>query len=51
MITHDIKNNQYETIFIKPEAISRAPICNGINRLLKVPLNPAVKTKKTIIVP
>ena len=22
----------------KPEAISRAPICNGIKRLLKVPL-------------
>ena len=47
----DIKNNQYEIILRKPDAISLAPICNGINRLLNVPLNPAVKTKKTIIVP
>ena len=38
-------------MFIKPEAISRAPICNGIKRLLKVPLKPAVSTKNTIIVP
>ena len=35
----------------KPDAMSRAPICSGINRLLKVPLSPAVKTKNTIIVP
>ena len=34
-----------------PDAISLAPICNGINKLLKVPLKPAVRTKKTIIVP
>src|SRR5690606_41359286 len=51
MIIADKKNNQYETIFKKPEAISRAPICNGINRLLNVPLKPAVNKKNTIIVP
>jgi len=51
MITLERKNNQKEIIFNKPEAISRAPICSGIKRLLKVPLNPAVNTKKTIMVP
>ena len=51
MITLDKKNNQNEIIFNKPEAISRAPICNGIKRLLKVPLKPAVNTKNTIMVP
>ncbi|MCY1368690.1 hypothetical protein D9M69_556880 [compost metagenome] len=51
MITLERKNNQYDIIFINPEAISRAPICNGIKRLLNVPLKPAVKTKKTMIVP
>ena len=45
------KNNQNETIFRNPDAISLAPICNGINKLLKVQLKPAVKTKNTIIVP
>ena len=49
--TVDTKNNQYATIFRNPEAMSLAPSCNGINRLLNVPLNPAVKTKKTIMVP
>src|SRR5690606_3635013 len=51
MIIADKKNNQYETIFKKPEAISLAPICNGINKLLNVPLKPAVKRKNTIMVP
>ena len=51
MIKLERKNNQKETIFKNPEAISRAPICSGISKLLKVPLRPAVNTKKTIIVP
>ncbi len=51
MITEDIKNIQYDSIFINPEAISLAPICKGIRRLLNVPLRPAVNTKNTIIVP
>ncbi len=51
MIIEDKKNNQNEIMFNNPEAISRAPICNGIKRLLKVPLNPAVRTKNTIMVP
>ena len=51
MITLDKKNNQYDTIFKNPDAISRAPICNGINKLLNVPLNPAVNTKNTMMVP
>ena len=38
-------------MFKKPDAISLAPICKGINKLLKVPLRPAVNTKKTMIVP
>ena len=38
-------------MFKKPDAISRAPICNGINKFEKVPLNPAVNTKNTIMVP
>ena len=49
--TLDKKKSQNETIFKNPEAISLAPICKGIKRLLKVPLNPAVKTKNTIMVP
>src|SRR6056300_1129077 len=51
IITDDKKKSQYEIMFNKPEAISRAPICNGISRLLNVPLNPAVSTKNTIKVP
>ena len=51
MMTLERKNNQKEIMFNSPEAISRAPICNGINKLLKVPLNPAVRTKNTIMVP
>ncbi len=31
--------------------MSLAPICRGINKLLNVPLKPAVKTKNTMIVP
>ena len=38
-------------MFKNPEAISLAPICNGISKLEKVPLRPAVNTKKTMIVP
>ena len=38
-------------MFRNPEAISRAPNCSGISRLLNVPLSPAVRTKNTIIVP
>ena len=38
-------------MFNRPEAMSLAPICRGINRLLNVPLSPAVRTKNTIIVP
>ena len=38
-------------MFRNPDAISRAPICNGINKLLNVPLNPAVNTKNTMMVP
>ena len=49
--TQERKKNQYESIFKNPEAISLAPICKGISRLLNVPLNPAVNTKNTIIVP
>jgi hypothetical protein len=38
-------------MFKNGEAISLAPICKGIKKLEKVPLNPAVKTKKTNTVP
>ena len=51
MMTLEMKNNQQDTMFRNPEAISRAPICNGINKLLNVPLNPAVSTKNTMMVP
>ena len=44
-------DDQKEGMFKNPEAISLAPICNGINKLLNVPLKPAVNTKNTIIVP
>src|SRR5690606_12779511 len=49
--THEQKKNQYDSMFRKGDAMSRAPICRGINRLLNVPLRPAVSTKKTMIVP
>ena len=39
------ENNQYDNIFKNPEAISLAPICNGINKLLKVPLSQLSKQK------
>src|SRR5690606_2258859 len=51
IITLEAKKNQYESMFIKPDAISRAPICNGISKLEKVPLSPAVSTKNTMMVP
>src|SRR5690606_37887634 len=51
MITQAIKKNQYDNMFINGDAISRAPIWYGINKLLNVPDNPAVNTKNTIMVP
>src|SRR5690606_10724374 len=51
IIILDKKNNQYATMFKNGEAISLAPICKGINKLLNVPLSPAVSTKNTIMVP
>ncbi|GAB4040086.1 hypothetical protein GCM10028774_43590 [Spirosoma jeollabukense] len=51
IITLATKKNQYDNIFKNPEAISRAPTCNGIRKLENVPLKPAVNTKNTIIVP
>ena len=51
IIVQAVKNSQYESILRKGEAISLAPSCNGIKRLLNVPLSPAVSTKNTIIVP
>ena len=50
-MTLDTKKNQYESMFMKPEAISRAPTCRGIRKLENVPLKPAVNTKNTMIVP
>ena len=47
----ETKNIQKDNMFINPEAMSRAPICNGINKLLNVPLKPAVSTKNTMMVP
>ena len=38
-------------MLIKPDAISLAPICNGIKKLANVPDNPAVNTQKTSMVP
>ena len=38
-------------MFIKGEAISLAPICKGIKKLLNVPLRPAVSTRNIMIVP
>ena len=51
MMTLDAKKNQYDNMFKKPDAMSRAPICNGMSRLENVPLRPAVKTKNTMMVP
>src|SRR5690554_1596524 len=51
IITDEILNNQADIILMNPDAISRAPICNGINTFENVPLSPPVNTKKTIIVP
>ena len=47
----EMKKNQKDSIFRNPDAISLAPICSGIRRLLKVPLSPAVSTKNTMTVP
>ena len=49
--TLETKNNQYDTILIKPEAMSLAPTCNGIRKFENVPLKPAVNTKNTMMVP
>src|SRR4051812_43627684 len=49
--TLDKKKNQYDNMFMKPDAMSRAPTCNGIKKLEKVPLKPAVNTKNTMMVP
>ncbi|MNR32654.1 hypothetical protein D3C85_1502590 [compost metagenome] len=51
MINDEARNIQYDNMFNKPEAISRAPICNGISKFEKVPDNPPVKRKNTMIVP
>src|SRR5690606_40612052 len=32
----DAKKNQYDSILMNPEAMSLAPICNGIKKLAKV---------------
>src|SRR5258706_15743299 len=45
------KKNQYDNIFRKGDAISLAPTCSGIKKFANVPLRPAVRTKKTKIVP
>ena len=50
-VTEEEAKNQYEIMFRKPDAMSRAPICNGIRRFEKVPLKPAVRTKNTMMVP
>ena len=47
----ETKNSQYESILSRPDAISRAPHCSGIRMLEKVPDNPPVNTKNTIMVP
>src|SRR5690606_2494581 len=51
MIMLDTKKNQYESMFRNPDAMSLAPICNGISKLEKVPLSPPVNKKNTIMVP
>ena len=51
IINEEAKKNQNESMFRNPEAMSRAPSCSGINMFEKVPDNPPVKRKKTIIVP
>jgi hypothetical protein len=51
IITELAKKNQYDSIFRNPEAMSRAPICNGMRKFENVPLKPAVNTKNTMMVP
>ena len=51
IMIEDNANNQYDNIFIKPDAISRAPSCNGIRILENVPDKPPVNRKNTMIVP
>ena len=45
------KKNQYDNMFKNPDAISLAPNCNGISKFEKVPDNPPVNKKNTMIVP
>ena len=47
----DKKKNQQDNILMNPEAMSLAPICNGIKKLENVPERPAVNTKNTMMVP
>ncbi len=51
MTALEAKKNQYDSIFRKGEAMSRAPSCNGISKLEKVPERPAVSTIKIRMVP
>ena len=46
-----MKKNQKESILRKPEAISRAPNCNGMRIFENVPDKPPVNRKNTMIVP
>ena len=50
-MTLDAKKIQYDNMFMKPDAMSLAPICSGIKKFENVPLRPAVNTKNTMIVP
>ena len=47
---HDNTRNEEQpkkdSMFMNPEAISRAPICNGINKLLNVPLKTSSKVQR-----
>ena len=51
MSTDEIKKNQNESMFKNPEAISRAPNCNGISKFENVPDKPPVNRKNTMMVP
>jgi len=45
------KKIQNDSMFIKPDAMSRAPICSGIRKFANVPVKPAVNTKNIMMVP
>ena len=45
------KKIQYDRAFRKGNAISRAPICNGIRKFPNPPVSMAVKRKNTMMVP